>query len=444
MRNHLQHQANAYLSVNEWRIRLAMWGGAILLGITATIFAVVSEKANDVFKMILGVSPYLALVVAPLGLMLALWMTQRFFPGAQGSGIPQAIAAFQEGTTTTMRDEILSLRIAIGKILVTVLSLCAGASIGREGPTVHIGTALMYNMGKLMRFPPHYMERALILAGGAAGISAAFNTPLAGVVFAIEEISQSFEEKTSGVVLTAVLFGGMTALVLVGNYTYFGTSHAAFNNIRDWVVVPVCGIVGGLLGGLFSQLLIRSARHVAPHIKRHPMRVAAVCGLLLAGIGLLSGNTTYGTGYAEAKSIITMTGTLPPSYPALKILATLVSYLSGIPGGLFAPSLAAGAGFGASIAAWFPSVPVGAVIILGMAGYFTGVVQTPITAFIIIMEMTSNQGILLPLMAVAFIAHGTSHLVCPEPVYRALAEEFLSKQKKPEGEAAMPEAAAQS
>ncbi len=428
MRRYLQQHTSYLLSFSEWRIRLALWGGAVLVGLAATLFAVASEKANGVFQRIIAVSPWLALVVAPAGMTLAVWLTRRFFPGSQGSGIPQALAACEAGTTTALRDQILSLRIAIGKIVLAVLGLCSGASIGREGPTVHIGAAIMYNMGKLMRFPPHYMERALVLAGGAAGISAAFNTPLAGIVFAIEEISRSFEEKTNGIVLVAVIFAGVVAIMVLGNYNYFGITTANLSNLHDWVVIPFCGIVGGLVGGLFSQILIHGSRHLAPIYRRYPLWVAAACGLSVALIGLLSGSQTYGTGYAEAKGIITSTGEVGTFYPALKILATIASYLSGIPGGIFAPSLAAGAGFGSNLAAWFPAVPAEAIIILGMAGYFTGVVQTPITAFVIIIEMTSNQSMLLPLMAVAFIAHGTSRLVCPEPIYRALAQEFLAGQ----------------
>ncbi|MDA8095942.1 MAG: chloride channel protein [Betaproteobacteria bacterium] len=427
MRRHLKRQARSYLSVNEWQIRLVMWGGAIFLGVAATFFAYISEKANDVFYAALKISPYAAFVLSPLGLMLCLWMTLRFFPGSEGSGIPQAIAAYEEGAPSALRDKLFSLRIAFGKILVAVLSLCVGASIGREGPTVHVGAAFMHSFGKLMRYRPEYMERALILAGGAAGIAAAFNTPLAGVVFAIEEVSRSFEEKTSGVVLAAVLVGGMTSLVLLGNYTYFGVSDAAFTSWHDWLIVPVAGIVGGGLGGLFSQMLVVAARLVGPIRRRYPMRVALACGLALALVGLLSGNTIFGTGYAQAKSLVTLTGTMPATYAPLKALATLISYLAGIPGGLFAPSLSAGAGFGSLLGHFFPHVPLGALVILGMAGYFTGVVQTPITSFVIIMEMTSNQGILLPLIAVAFIARGASHLVCPEPIYQALAASFRHK-----------------
>ena len=148
---------------------------------------------------------------------------------------------------------MLSLRIAFGKILVTLVALASGASIGREGPTVQVGASIMHALRRYARFPALDIDRGLVLAGGAAGIAAAFNTPLAGVVFAIEELSRSFEERTSGVILTAVIVAGVTALALVGNYTYFGRTSVALTVPQMWVAVPVCGILGGLLGGLFSR-----------------------------------------------------------------------------------------------------------------------------------------------------------------------------------------------
>jgi H+/Cl- antiporter ClcA len=159
--------------------------------------------------------------------------------------------------------------------------------------------------------------------------------------------------------------------------------------------------------------------------RRHPVLLAAVCGLVIAVTGMLSGNLTFGTGYKEARMLISGEAALPASYPFLKILATLGSYLSGIPGGIFSPSLATGAGLGSTLSSFMPGVALGAVITLSMVGYFTGVVQTPITAMVIVMEMTSDTGLVLPLMATAFLAYLTSRLVCPESIYSALAKEFL-------------------
>jgi H+/Cl- antiporter ClcA len=417
------------LTVRHLKSRLVFWTGAVLVGLAAVAFAIASEHAVELFKKLVALAPWAPLIVSPLGLILVTWLTRRFFPGAQGSGIPQTIATL-DTRGQALRDSLLSIRIAIGKILLTILGLLSGASIGREGPTVHIGAAIMHSAGRLAHFPPHYLERGLILAGGAAGISAAFNTPLAGIVFAIEEISRSFEERNSGTVITAVILAGVTAVVIQGNYTYFGSTNVTIDmNSSAWLAALLCGIVGGLLGGGFSTLLIKGSRWVAPWHLRRPYRIALLCGLSIGILGWLSGGLSYGTGYDEARQLVTGENRLDWTYPISKLLATVASYLSGIPGGIFAPSLATGAGFGAIIAEWFPHIAFSAVVILGMTGYFAGVVQTPLTAMVIIMEMTNNQSMLLPIMATAFIAYGVSRMVCREPIYRALAWSFLETQE---------------
>jgi len=424
MFRHIRKSSQSLLSPDAWKIRILFWSGAVIVGLVATGFALSTAFVDHSFHQLVQSSPYLPLIVCPLGLMLVSWLTRRFFPGSQGSGIPQSIAALQM-IDHTSRTAVLSFRIAFGKILLTLIGLLSGASIGREGPTVHIGAAIMFSLGRFAKFPHHYMDKGLILAGGAAGIAAAFNTPLAGILFAVEEMGRSFEERTSGVLLTAVFIAGITTISIQGNYTYFGSTDASLPTSQFLLPIIVCGVVGGLLGGLFSTALIQGSRRIAPLMRRRPLAVAAVCGLGIAIAGLLSGNTVYGTGYEEAQALIAGTSTAPDSYPAYKMLATIFSYLSGIPGGIFAPSLAAGAGVGAELTHWMPGIPAAAIVILGMVGYFTGVVQTPITAFVIVMEMTDNHDLLLPLMATAFIAYGTSRLVCPTPIYRILALGFL-------------------
>jgi len=421
MRRHIRRSRRKLLSARAWKVRLVFWLGAILVGLVCALFAVLADHANALFIQLAKANPLLPLAVTPLGLVLIAWLTRRVFPGSQGSGIPQAIAALE----TRSRSAVLSIKIATGKILLTLLGLLSGASIGREGPSVHIGAALMYSLGSYARFPAHYMERGLILAGGAAGIAAAFNTPLAGVVFAIEEMSRSFEQRTSGIVITAVVFAGITALAILGPYTYFGQSDAVMGDASTWLAVPVCGVLGGLLGGLFSTSMIQGVRWAAPLARSRPLVVALLAGLAVAIIGYLSEYSASGTGYGEAKAIIDGTAVPDPWYPLYKMGSTLASYLSGIPGGIFAPSLATGAGVGADLGHLLPVAPLSVMVLLGMVGYFSGVVQSPITAFVIVMEMTAEQDMLLALMATAFIASGSAHLVCPQPLYSSLAKAFL-------------------
>ncbi len=411
------------LSASAWRTRVVFWGGAFTVGALAALIAIASEYANEAFHLVIARSLWFPFAISPLGLMFVLWLTRRFFPGSEGSGIPQAIAALRiKGSA--QRLQLLSVRIALGKILLTFLGLLSGASIGREGPTVHVGASIMFYAGRIARFPRHEMERGLILAGGAAGIAAAFNTPIAGIIFAIEEMSRSFEQRSSGTLLIAVIVSGVTAVALLGNYTYFGSTNAALSP-GAWALVPLCGIVGGFAGGTFSVILINGSRMLAPWMRRYPYVVAAGCGLALATIGWLSGGTAFGSGYHEARGIVTESAQPALLYPVWKLLASAVSYLSGIPGGIFAPSLATGAGIGADLAHWFPSAPIAAAIVLGMVSYLSGAVQTPITAFVIVMEVTDNHAMLFPLMAASFIAYGTSRLVCQEAVYRELAKRFV-------------------
>ncbi|MCR4298986.1 MAG: chloride channel protein, partial [Gallionella sp.] len=155
------------------------------------MFAVACEQANDLFHKLIAISPYLPLLITPLGLILIVVTTRRFFPGSEGSGIPQTIVSLDPKENQGVRDRVLSLRVTTGKIILTVMGLFFGASVGREGPTVQIGASIMHRLGSLARFPQHDLEKGLILAGAAAGVAAAFNTPLAGIVFAIEEMSRS-------------------------------------------------------------------------------------------------------------------------------------------------------------------------------------------------------------------------------------------------------------
>jgi chloride channel protein, CIC family len=380
-----------------------------------------------------AISQFLPLLVAPAGLALTVLMTRKVFPGSQGSGIPQTIAALEPGQNEA-RSKLLSLRTAVGKMFLTMLGLLSGAAIGREGPTVQIGASIMHSMNYFAKFSKHDMERGLILAGGAAGVAAAFNTPLAGIVFAIEEMGRSFDQHNSSTILMTVIISGITSLALLGNYSYFGHTSESLAFGREWEVVVVCGIAGGLIGGIFSRSLIEASHGLPGRIgevmKERPVVFAAGCGLVLALLGLASGNTTYGSGYAEAKQILNGTDTLPESYGLLKMASTLISYVSGIPGGIMAPSLSTGAGFGANIAHYMPSVPAGAAITLGMVAYFSGATQVPITAFVIVMEMTDNHEMILPLMAASFIASACSRLISPTPLFHTLSENFTHKPEK--------------
>ena len=431
-RKQWQRTSRQFRSPMVWWLRFLFWGSTILVGLAATVLTLSSDAAAHFFQRLIVQYPWLPFLITPLGLLSIAWLTRRYFPSAEGSGIPQAIAIL-EVKDEARRQEVLGLGAALFKGVMIVLGLACGASIGREGPTVHIAAAITYSLSKLGRFPYHIRTRGLVLVGAAAGLSAAFNTPLAGIVFAIEEMSRSFESRTINVIFLGVVVAGMTALALQGNYSYFGivSDHLELEPWDSLTAILLCGLIGGLLGGSFSKLLIFGGARLGKLRRASPYRFAIACGLLLAGIGFLSGGATYGTGYEQAVQALKGTAEETPFYPLLKLAATVISYLSGIPGGIFAPSLSIGASLGATLAPFLPSAPVAAVALLGMGAYFTGVVQSPITAVVIVMEMTDEQDLLLPLMATALIAQWVSKHISPKALYMALAEEFLRQWKRP-------------
>jgi H+/Cl- antiporter ClcA len=427
------------LSPRQWRRRILLWSGAVLVGLAAIVFAEASAWVYARFVQLLALSPYWPLLVTPIVFALLCWATQGILKGTRGSGIPQAIAALKVDDAE-FRGRLLSPRVALGKMILTLAALAAGASVGREGPTVHIGAGLLYSLGRRFGFTDPQAAARFILAGSAAGIAAAFNTPLAGVVFAIEEMAGAFETRMSGVVLTAVIIAGVVSLGVLGEYAYFGKIDSALPLSRSWLAILLCGIVCGVAGGLFARLILlegwRPLARVAVVRARWPILFAAGCGLMLALLGLASGGNVYGTGYDQARAILENAPVIPlDMFGVLKFFANTVSYWAGIPGGIFSPALAVGAGIGHNLAPLIPGAQPSAVVLLGMAGYLSGVTQAPLTSAIISMELTDNREMVIPILAVCLLARAASSLVVRTPVYKVLANRLVDEfeQTEPDG-----------
>jgi H+/Cl- antiporter ClcA len=419
--------APALLSVRRWKARAVLWLAAAAVGVAAVLFARLADLAQNALRTLTLHSALWPLLLAPLGFCLIAWLTQRYFHGAEGSGIPQTIYTLQPRGEAAI-PILMRPRVAIARVLLTCAGLLCGGSIGREGPTVQVGAAIVYGFG---RWIPHRelaaQRHVLILAGGAAGVAAAFNTPLAGIVFAIEELARSFEERASGVTLTAVVLAGIIAIAIAGDYTYFGTPVVTPAAYRLSLGTFAVALASGLAGGLYSRLTIAGVRglpRLLGRLQRRRVWFALVCGAAVALIGALSGGLTYGSGYVEAKSILESNAHLPWSYAPARALATLASFLSGLPCGLFAPSLSTGAGLGQVLAGLFGQSSAVPFAILGMCGYLAAVTQAPLTALVIVMELTTQHHMIIPLMVTVIIATTVSRLLSP-PLYRALAERYV-------------------
>ena len=415
-------------ALNVWHRGAAWILGPLLVGLMAVALALGSERASRFNTQMVHDFPLAPLLFMPAGFVLLAYLANRFVPGSQGSGIPQTIAAIN-AVGGGKKSKLLSLRIAAGKSLLTLGGLAIGASIGREGPTVQIGASIMHAFHGRGPLQGEQARRTLILAGGAAGIAAAFNTPLAGIMFAIEELSKEHVFKANSSTLVTVIVSGLISLAALGNYTYFGSTGASLDWRHSVWAILLCGLIGGAAGGAFSRLLITATFQLpvglASLTQRHRLAYAALCGLAIALLGIYTDGHIFGTGYQSTRMTLENSGTLPWYFGVAKMAATLLSSMSGISGGIFAPSLAVGAGIGDNLAVLFPSLANhSAVVLLVMAAYLAGVTRAPVTSFIIMMEMTDSHQMLLPLMTAAVVANAISKHICPTPLYHKLAEKF--------------------
>jgi H+/Cl- antiporter ClcA len=422
------------LSAERWKTRSLMWIGAGAVGLAAVGFAKLADLAQFALRRMTAAYAPTPWLLAPIGFFIIAWLTRRFFRGAEGSGIPQTIFA-QRADSGAVGRLFLQPRVVVGRVALAGVGLLCGGSIGREGPTVHVGAVIIHTLSRWM---PHgrseAYQRSMILAGGAAGVAAAFNTPLAGIVFAIEELSKSFEERASGTTMTAVILAGVVAIALVGDYNYFG--QPVVTAAQAHAITPgllLLAVTCGLLGGGASRATLATTLQLPGALGRlrreRPALFAALCGLGVAALGTWTGGLTYGTGYDEARSILGGNVHLPWMYAPARALATLLSYLSGIPAGLLAPSLSVGAGLGQFIADHLNEASAVPFAILGMCGFLAGVTQAPLTSFVIVMEMTSQHAMVLPLMLTAAIATTLSKLISP-PLYQSLADRYTAPQQQ--------------
>ena len=428
-------------------------------GLGALLFAVFDLQSTKLARAVWEAAPWAVFLIMPLGLALILWLRDHMFPWTDGTGIPQTIAVLQAGPGA-LRDRLMSMRVALGKALLLGLAMFSFLSIGREGPSVQLGACFMNLVSKWTVFPRHIMERGLIMGGGAAGIAAAFNAPIAGIVFSFEEIGRRFDKENLGTIVRTVMVACLVCVVFLGNYFFYGRIDEGrlipleFMTPGPWIAVLLIGLTGGLLGGLFAKVLLFVVPHVSRLIRKRFWLVALVFGLACASVVWVSEGAALGTGYHQARALILQDSpgylaTLPaeevarlaavrenigPWYALQRAAVTMMVLLTGIPGGLFDPSFSVGAGLGHLTAPWLAvtGATVQGIILLWVVAYFSGVVQSPMTAFIILIEMTGAIAFTLPLGVAAILAYEASRRVCPVALYEALAENFLRIGRKAE------------
>ncbi|MCD6665547.1 MAG: chloride channel protein [Hydrogenophaga sp.] len=412
----------------QWLDRVIVIVYAVLTGLAVVVFTLLADAAFGLYQGLRSTAWWAPLIWTPLLTAAVVWSIRRWAPGAGGSGVPQVLVALAPETPESARHRFVSLRLSLAKIVAVTGGLLAGLSIGRQGPSVQIAAGVMLHARRWLSPRSDISTRELLVAGGAAGIAAAFNTPLGGIVFAIEELSRRLQDRSSGLMLAAIVVAGLVAVSAFGNLSYFGRIRA--DGVSWWDLMwPgfLVALSAGLLGGLLSRLLLASFMGLPDRFcayrRKRPVAFAALCGFGVAVIAIITGGEAVGVGHHHTHALLhnpDFDQQLPLVFTGLKFIASWLSAWTGVPGGMFGPSLSIGAGVGADIA-WLLDSPHGpALIALGMCGFLAAVTQTPITAMIIVMEMTDGHSMVLSLMACALVSSLVSRMIS-RPLYSTTA-----------------------
>ncbi|MBV7388773.1 chloride channel protein [Pasteurellaceae bacterium TAE3-ERU1] len=437
VRYYLHHKGHQTWRLSRKSIEfICLLIGAALVALVSLGFALLSEMGLEWNAHWAQHYPYAIWIALPLGLPILAWFTQRYTPFVSGSGIPQVIASLSlpHGANKT---RLITFWQTIWKIPLTFLAMCLGASVGREGPSVQVGAAVMLAWGNFCRKHSIAFKglttNELIATGAAGGLAAAFNAPLAGVIFAIEELGRGLLLRWERRVLLGVLAAGFILVAIQGNNPYFPHYIGETEVPRMYLWVLICALVCGVLGGLFARLLSKGFAAYSPAkfrgwIRRHPLAVAFLMGLILATLGAYSEGRTYGTGYEQVTYLLNDAPVHPEGFGLAKLFATVATYWAGIPGGIFTPALTTGAAIGAHI--WDFSgglIDQRLLVLLSMAAFLAAATQSPVTASVVVMEMTGSQPVLFWMLICCLVASIVSRQFCPKPFYHFAAGRFRQR-----------------
>lgn len=400
---------------------------AVACGLVAVsyhwLIKLISKNLIERVIAIEGPSHSLWMILVPTAGGLAAGLLIHFFaPEARGSGIPQVKIAF------VMDYGRVPMRVAAGKAVISALCVGSGASLGREGPTVQICAALSHLISKMFSIPRRKQMNQLPV-GAAAAIAAAFNTPIAAVTFALEEIIGDLNQKLAASIVIAAVISATIERALIGpNPLFTGANVYALNNPQELVAYAALGVTAGFVGVVFSKLILWLRMAFRDRVNLPPWSKPAVGGVIIGVIGLWQPQA-LGLGYDFLGQVLKEQDNLilkaVLALMAAKILASAFSYGAGMSGGVLGPSLFVGGMLGAAV--WHVLVYIepatviarGAFALVGMGALFAAVIRVPITSILLIFEMTYNYEIILPLMIANAIAYAVASRLTPLSIYEA-------------------------
>ncbi len=411
---------------------LPFWVASLITGLVAVAYSKMFSWCEQASFHLFHGERWLLFLVMPVCFVLAWWVVKKFDKRAEGSGIPQVIAAVElaEPKYNHLVDKFLSVRGIWVKILSNLLMVFGGAAVGREGPTVQIAGSIFHKINRSL--PKNWVrisKKNMIMAGAAAGLGAAFNTPLGGVVFAIEELSKTHFNRFKTALFTAVIIAGLTAQGLLGPYLYLG-----YPDVRglSWfiflfviIVAVICGAAGSGMCLLIVKLM--AWRKTLQGRKTEVIYIAGVA-LLMATVAYCGQYSILGSGKVQMSEVLFANDVHTDwSLPLWRIIGPVGCFTTGGAGGVFAPALSTGAIIGNLVAGLFHMAAANAhlLALAGMVAFLTGVTRSPFTSAILVLEMTDRHSIIFYLLLAGMIAGLAAMLVDKRSLYDRIKDNYI-------------------
>ncbi|MFV0604315.1 MAG: chloride channel protein [Niabella sp.] len=403
------------------------WVGSFVIGVLAFFYAWIFHKAELLMFEIMDYKAWLIFLLAPAGFIISWWLVTKFAPYSKGSGIPQVMAAIEIDSPATERkvSKLLSLRIIVVKFFSSIVLVLGGGAIGREGPTIQISGSVFNFINQIIpKWWPKVSRKNMILTGAAAGLSAAFNTPLGGIVFAVEELTKIHFNYFKTAIFTAVIIAGLTAQQLAGPYLYLGYPKIGSVSGKIFLSVILVAAIAGLSAAIMSKLILAILNFKKKFTKpSHHLLFLAASALIVATFAFFIHESILGSGKGLIEQyLFTKNNHASELIPFSRVLGTSLAFTSGGAGGIFAPALSCGASIGSAISGWFnfSQTETNVLILAGMVAFLTGVTRSPFTSAIIVLEMTDRHSIILDLMTAALVAGFVSLLISKRSLYDRL------------------------
>lgn len=413
---------------NEIYEHVAFITVGFISGLICCLYAIVFSKFEQLAIRLYSNNLILNFLLSPILILASYLMVKKLSPGTFGSGIPQVIVCISKKHDNLL-ESLLGLRVLLTKLISSLLGIFSGAAIGREGPSLQISASVGYLVAKFFEKGGIQLKtNQLILAGSAGGLAAAFNTPIGGIVYAVEELAHDHIKSYKTVLLMSVLIAGFTAQLFMGNYLYLG-----FPKVRTAITFKLVfaiifvGFTAGLFGGLFSSILFYLIGWRNSLNTRRQFLVLLTVGVSIACFFQLFGQNSVFSGKESINFVLFDNKNIPYFDVIFRFISPILSSMTGIAGGIFAPSLAAGSTLGGFLSQFFDFEFKSLLGLVGMIGFLNGVTKAPITSFVLVLEMTDRHSSVFPMMMAAIFSSLGSHLISHESFYERSARRITEQ-----------------